>query len=411
MLAMRDLMEMLQIKAPALRDEPHHPVDHPLMVTDRNIFHVIRDTGSILLHHPYESFATSVERFLREASADPKVRAIKMTIYRTSEDARIISYLIDAARNGKQVAVVVELKARFDEEANIRWAKRLEDVGIHVTYGVVGLKTHCKAILVVRHDYDGLRRYAHVGTGNYHSGHRAALLRPRPPHLRRGHRPRPDRALQLPHDRLQAATRLPQAPARAEDHEARDAREDRARDRHTVRKGHIQLKANALDDLDVIRALYAASQAGVRVELIVRDSCRLRPGCPGLSENIRVVSIVGRFLEHARIYYFRNGGEEEYYIGSADAMKRNLENRVEILAPVGAPELRADLRHVLDLQLGDRRGGWEMRADGSYVQADTSVEGARVRRSASGSLYRSACARPPASRRRKPRGIVGRNLK
>ncbi len=170
MLAMRDLMEVLQVKAPHLRDAPRRPAEHPMLVTDRSIFHVIRDQKTLLLHLPYQSFATSVERLLREASTDPKVLAIKMTIYRTSEDARIIGYLVDAARNGKQVAVVVELKARFDEEANIRWAKRLEDVGIHVTYGVVGLKTHCKAILVVRRDYDQLRRYAHIGTGNYHSG-------------------------------------------------------------------------------------------------------------------------------------------------------------------------------------------------------------------------------------------------
>ncbi|MHC4848648.1 MAG: polyphosphate kinase 1, partial [Planctomycetota bacterium] len=170
MLGMRDLMELMSMKRPALEDTPHHPSEHPALTTDREIFHTIRDAGSIMLHHPYQSFATSVERFLREASEDPKVRALKMTLYRTSADSKAIPYLINAARNGKQVAVVVELKARFDEAANIRWASRMEEVGIHVTYGVVGLKTHCKTILVVRQDFDGLRRYAHVGTGNYHAG-------------------------------------------------------------------------------------------------------------------------------------------------------------------------------------------------------------------------------------------------
>ena len=170
MLALRDLMELAELEIPELRDPPHHPLDHPRLLEHRSIFHIIRDAGSILLRHPYDSYATSVERLVREASRDPKVRAIKMTIYRTSADARLLGYLFEAARNGKQVAVVVELKARFDEEANIHFASYLEDFGIHVTYGVVGLKTHCKVILVVRRDYNGLRRYAHIGTGNYHAG-------------------------------------------------------------------------------------------------------------------------------------------------------------------------------------------------------------------------------------------------
>ena len=170
MLAVRDLMELMALDIPELRDPPHHPVDHPRLREKRSIFHIIRDAGSILLEHPYESFSSSVERFLREASTDPKVRAIKMTLYRTSHDASLLEYLLEAARNGKQVAVVVELKARFDEAANIRFANRLEDFGIHVVYGVLGLKTHCKVIQVVREDYTGLRRYAHIGTGNYHPG-------------------------------------------------------------------------------------------------------------------------------------------------------------------------------------------------------------------------------------------------
>jgi len=410
MLAMRDLMEILQVKNPALRDEAHAPADHPLMVTDRNVFHVIRDNGSILLHHPYQSFATSVERLLREAATDPKVRAIKMTIYRTSEDARIISYLVDAARNGKQVAVVVELKARFDEEANIRWAKRLEDVGIHVTYGVVGLKTHCKAILVVRRDYDMLRRYAHVGTGNYHSGTARLYcdlglltcdevighdLTELFNYLTTGYKPKRDYHALLPAPKVMKRGIL-----------------DKIRREHEFgAKGHVQLKANALTDLDVIRALYEASQAGVRVELLIRDSCRLRPQVPGLSENIRVISVVGRFLEHARIWYFHNGGEEEYYIGSADAMKRNLEDRVEALAPVLDPALRADLRAVLDRQLGDKRGGWAMRADGSYVQEILPGGPEPHCQEDFRALYQDRVREATRLRRRKPRGIVGRNLK
>ena len=410
MLSMRDLMEILGIKDPALHDEPHVPPDHPLMVTDRNIFHVIRDHGSILLHHPYQSFATSVERLLREAAADPKVRAIKMTIYRTSEDARIISYLVDAARNGKQVAVVVELKARFDEEANIRWAKRLEDVGIHVTYGVVGLKTHCKAILVVRRDYDMLRRYAHVGTGNYHSGTARLYcdlglltcdevigqdLTELFNYLTTGYKPKRDYHALLPAPKIMKRAIL----------------EKIRREAGFGSKGHLQLKANALTDLDVIRALYEASQAGVKVELLIRDSCRLRPQVPGLSDNIRVVSIVGRFLEHARIWYFHNGGDEEYYIGSADAMKRNLEDRVEILSPVADPALRADLRYVLDRQLSDGRGGWTMRGDGSYTQEVVASDAPPHCQEDFRALYRDRVREATRLRRRKPRGIVGRNLK
>ncbi len=372
MLALRDLMELAQLDAPALRDPPHHPVDEPRLAAEpeRNIFHILRDAGSILLAHPYESFSTSVERLLREASVDPKVRAIKMTLYRTSNDARIIGYLCDAARNGKQVAVVVELKARFDEEANIHYAERLEDFGIHVTYGVLGLKTHCKAVLVVRQDYNGLRRYAHIGTGNYHPGTARLYadfglltaddaigrdLTELFNYLTSGCRPKRSYAKLLP------------APVILKD--ALIARIEREIRLHSAANpGLIQMKMNALEDVDVTRALYRASQAGVKVDLIVRDTCRLRPGVPGLSENVRVVSIVGRFLEHGRVYYFRNGGAEEYFIGSADCMTRNLESRVEVVAPIDDPELRRELRVVIDAQLKPNRCQWEMRSDGSYVR-------------------------------------------
>ncbi|HXQ22212.1 MAG TPA: polyphosphate kinase 1 [Candidatus Acidoferrales bacterium] len=370
MMGLRDLMEVATLDVPALHDPPHRPIDHPRLRESRNIFHIIRDAGALLLQHPYESFSTSVERFLREASEDPKVRAIKMTLYRTSSDSKILDYLSAAARNGKQVAVVVELKARFDEAANIQFANRLEDFGIHVTYGVVGLKTHCKVILVVRQDYNGLRRYAHVGTGNYHAGTARIYtdfglltcddgigsdLTELFNYLTTGYRPKRTYRKLLP-----APTQLKKALL---------SKIEREIAVHTpAAPGLIQFKINALEDVDITRALYRASQAGVHVDLIVRDTCRLRPGIPGLSENIRVISIVGRFLEHGRVYYFRNDGQEEYFIGSADCMKRNLESRVEAVSPIEDPLLRKELRAMLDAQLVANRGEWEIQADGSYVR-------------------------------------------
>ncbi|HYR79446.1 MAG TPA: polyphosphate kinase 1 [Candidatus Dormibacteraeota bacterium] len=370
MLSMRDLQELASIDAPALHDPPHHPVDHPRLTVGRSIFHVIRDAGSILLLHPYESFSTSVERFLREAADDPKVRAIKMTLYRTSSDSKIIGYLCDAARNGKQVAVVVELKARFDEAANIQFATRLEEFGIHVTYGVVGLKTHCKVILVIRQDYNGLRRYAHIGTGNYHPGTARFYadyglltcddtigedLTQLFNYLTTGYMP--DRSYRKI---LPAPTHLKR--------ELLNRIEREIKISSAASPGLIQFKVNALEDVDITRALYRASQAGVKVDLIVRDTCRLRPGIAGLSENVRVVSIVGRFLEHGRLYYFRNGGAEDFLLGSADCMKRNLESRVEVVAPVEDPLLRKELRIVLDIQLKPNRCQWEMQSDGVYIR-------------------------------------------
>ncbi len=370
MMGLRDLFQIAAFDRPELHDKPHHPVDNARLIGVTNIFHGIREQGSILLQHPYESFVTSVERFVKDASRDPKVLAIKMTIYRTSEDTKIIDYLVDAARNGKQVAVVVELKARFDESANIRWANRLEEAGIHVTYGVVGLKTHCKTIFVVRRDYDGLRRYAHIGTGNYHAGTArfytdVGLLTSNPTigsdltelfnYLTTGYVPKRHYRKLIPAPKLLKPALLYKI-----EREIIHQREGRG--------GRIELKMNALDDVDVTRALYRASQAGVTVKMIVRDSCRLRPGIPGLSDNIEVISIVGRFLEHARIFYFSNGGNEEYLIGSADCMTRNLESRVEVLVPIEEPELRNTLRQTLDTQLADRRSAWDMQPDGSYRQ-------------------------------------------
>jgi polyphosphate kinase len=369
-LGIGDLFQLAVLDIPEHRDPDHRPVDPPSLVGRSNIFHAIREQGALLLHHPYEAFGTSVERFLREASEDPKVRAIKMTLYRTSSKSRVIQHLINAALNGKQVAVAVELKARFDEEANINWASKLEQAGIHVTYGIVGLKTHCKIILVVRRDHDGLRRYVHLGTGNYHEETAKlysdlGLLTCDPDigrdatelfnYLTTGYKPNRSYKKLLPAPKL-----LKPALLKKIRREIRRVSEGK--------KGLIQIKTNALEDVDITRALYEASQAGVHVDLIVRDSCRLRPGVPGLSENIRVVSIVGRFLEHSRIYYFRNGGDQEYYIGSADCMTRNLVSRVEVLTPVEPEALQAEIRTVLNILVDDQRSAWDMRPDGTYVQ-------------------------------------------
>ena len=370
MLGQRDLMELATLDIPELREPPHAPVPPIDLLTDGSVFHTIRETKNVYVHHPYESFQQSVERFLREASDDPKVRAIKMTLYRTSKDSEVIKQLVRAARNGKQVAVVLELKARFDEEANIKWATRMERAGIHVTYGVVGLKTHTKITLVVRQDFDGLRRYAHVATGNYHAGTARLYtdvglftcddaigrdLTELFNYLTTGYKPR------------RKYTKLLVAPKML-----KQALLEKIEREIAIQggggRGHIQWKLNALEDVDIVRALYRASQRGVTIDLIVRDTCRLRPGLEGVSTTVKVISVIGRFLEHERIYYFHNGGRPEYYIGSADAMQRNLEKRVEVLCPVEDTRLQSELRHILDTQLSDQRGAWDMQSDGSYVQ-------------------------------------------
>ena len=413
MLGQRDLHELASLDIPELHDPPHAaapPVD--LLQTDRNVFHIIRDAKNVLVHHPYESFPMSVERFLKEAATDKKVRAIKMTLYRTSRDSQVIRHLIKAAQEGKQVAVVLELKARFDEEANIRWAQRMERSGIHVTYGVVGLKTHCKVVLVVRQDYDGLRRYAHMGTGNYHAGTARLYtdfglftcddgigrdLTELFNYLTTGYKPRRKYVKLLPAPKIMKAALIEKIEREVAHQEAGG-------------RGLIQWKMNALEDVDIVRALYRASQKGVQIDLIVRDSCRLRPGLPGVSDKIRVVSIVGRFLEHARIYYFHNGGKPEYYLGSADAMQRNLERRVEILVPIDDPRLQTELRVFLDTQLGDQRGAWDMQPDGSYVQRDG---GPSAKHSQQQMIERTERRLREATRlrRRKVRGIARRKLR
>jgi len=415
LLGMRDLMELAGLDVPELHDADHRPVTNVRIQDSRNIFHQIREAGSILLSFPYESFATSVERFVREASQDPKVRAIKMTLYRTSADTEILEYLIEAARNGKQVAVAVELKARFDEAANIRWASRLEEAGIHVTYGVVGLKTHAKSILVVRHDYTGLRRYAHIGTGNYHAGTARIYsdlgiltcddsighdLTELFNYLTSGCKP------------SRRYRKLLTAPKFLK--KALLAKIDREIELHSdASPGLIRFKTNALEDPHICEALYRASRAGVKVELIVRDSCRLRPGVAGMSDNISVISVVGRFLEHARIYYFRNGGEEEYYIGSADLMRRNLESRVELLVPIEDPGHREELDRFLEVQLQDQRSTWDMAPDGDYVQRQPAGRG-RDSKGCQEVLIANAERRHASAfrlRRRRPKAIARRSVR
>lgn len=369
MLGLRDLMELCDLDRPALKYLPFEPANHPRLAAARSIFDELDQNGPILVKHPYQSFDESVTRFLRESARDPSVLAIKTTVYRTSKRSEIIPLLIEAVTAGKQVAVVVELQARFDEAANIRWANRLEEAGIHVSYGVVGFKTHTKATLVLRQKKNGkLRRYVHIGTGNYHSGTARQYC---------------DLGLLISDGAVGADTtelfnlltsgslsgrlykKLLVSPLVMKNALLSKIR----REIETHREhgnGCIQLKTNALEDADIARALYEASQAGVHVDLIIRDSCRVRPGVPGLSENIRVISILGRFLEHARLYYFRNNGDEEYFIGSADLMSRNLVSRVEVLAPISEKPLQAELRELLDLQLNDTHGAWEMVSDGSY---------------------------------------------
>lgn len=370
LMAMSDLFQLTAIDRSDLLDPPHHPCDHPKLFNAPNIFHAIRDQGTILLQHPYESFVTTVERFVKEASRDPNVQAIKMTLYRTSAGTKIIQYLIDAALSGKQVAVVVELKARFDESANIKWAHRMENAGVHVTYGVVGLKTHSKVVYVVRQDYNGLRRYAHIGTGNYHAGTARIYtdlgiltcdqqigedLTELFNYLTTGLVPKRNYKSLLPAPKVLKPSLLKKIEREISKHSEQ-------------RPGLIQFKMNALEDADITEALYRASQAGVKIDLIIRDTCRLRPNIAGLSETVRVISIVGRFLEHSRIFYFQNGGDEEYFIGSADCMKRNLESRVEVVTPLQKPELQAALRQILTVQLNNQGNVWDMQPDGQYIQ-------------------------------------------
>jgi polyphosphate kinase len=364
-----DLMGLATIDVPELRDTPYAPlVPHELRDVERSIFDAIRERD-ILVHHPFESFAMSVERFFESAAMDDAVLALKTTLYRTSGDTAIVQALTEAAQRGKQVAVLVELQARGDEANNISWARTLEDHGVHVAYGLPGLKTHAKIALVVRRDPDGIRRYVHIGTGNYNS--KTARVYTDLGLFTVNENIASDISdvfnLLTGFSRQREYRKLLVAPttmkARFLGLIAREATHARA-----GRPARIVAKLNAIVDADVIAALYEASQAGVTVDLIVRGICCLRPGMPGVSDRIRVRSIVGRFLEHSRLFSFANGGSEEFYIGSADWMPRNLERRVEVITPVEDRALQARLRSLLDTCLDDNRQAWVLHPDGTYVQ-------------------------------------------
>jgi polyphosphate kinase len=375
MLDLTGISQLMDLDRPDLKVVPWTPVTPARLVPPdedepADVFAAIR-AGDILVHHPYESFSASIERFIAQAADDPEVLTIKQTLYRTSGDSPIVQSLIRAAERGKQVVVLVEIKARFDEEANIIWARRLEQAGAHVVYGLVGLKTHSKVSLVVRREGSGLRRYVHIGTGNYNP--RTArlyvdlgLLTCRPEigadatdlfnvltglSRQRSFR----RLLVAPHS---LRSRFLQLVTREIEH---------AKVGHDAR---IILKLNAVVDVPVVEALYEAAQAGVKIDLIVRSACGLQPGIPGLSENVRVRSIIGEFLEHSRIWGFANGGDAEWYIGSADLMDRNLDRRVEAVVPVEDPDARSRLAAIVELMLADDRRSWQLLPDGTWKRTE-----------------------------------------
>ena len=384
------LFELGGIDRPDLKYRPFIPTTNRQIAEvessrAQDIFAAIRERD-ILLHHPYDSFSTSVQAFLAQAAADPKVLAIKQTLYRTSSNSPIIDALIDAAHAGKQVLALVEIKARFDEDANIAWARKLERAGVHVVYGIVGLKTHCKLSLVVRQEDDGLRRYCHVGTGNYNPKTARiytdlGLLTCDPvvgQDMTRLFNQLSGYAPKSSFHRLLVAPRTVRSGLiqriRREEDAARAGKE-----------AWIKIKVNSIVDEKTIDALYRASQAGVKIDIVERGICALKPGVPGLSENIRVRSILGRFLEHSRIYAFANSdgpqiGEgpaagPEVWIGSADLMHRNLDRRVEALVRIVAPEQIDELIKYVDLQMADSTASWHMQADGTYVRHCKDEEG------------------------------------
>ncbi|MGD1908888.1 MAG: polyphosphate kinase 1 [Leptolyngbyaceae cyanobacterium] len=374
MLNLKDLFFFQSLPLPDLKDKPWKsripprlkPLQDPEASGD--MFSIIRD-GDVMMHHPYESFSSSVQAFITAAAADPQVLTIKMTLYRTSGDSPIVKALINAAENGKQVVALVELKARFDERNNIIWARRLEDAGVHVVYGVAGLKTHTKTTLVVRQEGDVIRRYVHIGTGNYNP--KTSKLYTDIGLLSCQEALGADLTdlfnFLTGYSRQTAYRKLFVAPLTLrKGMTALIHREiDHARQGQPAR---IIAKMNSLVDPEMIRLLYEASQAGVEIQLIIRGICCLKPGIPGVSDRIQVVSIIGRFLEHARIFAFYNDGDEEYYIGSADWMNRNLDRRVEAVTPVEDPTLVEELRVILDIMLTDNRQAWDLHADGTYVQ-------------------------------------------
>ena len=362
-----DLLAIATLEIPELRDPSVIPAVPARLAGGRNIFEVIRE-GDLLVHHPYESFAASVERFIQSAAEDPDVLAIKTTLYRTGGDSHIARLLALAAERGKQVAVLIELQARFDEENNIRWAQRFEDLGVHVSYGVAGLKTHAKVILVVRREGDQIRRYVHIGTGNYAS--RTART-----YTDFGlFSCDPDLGADLS-DLFNVLTgfasptgyrKLIVAPGGMRKRLVELIRREITHAEAGL-PARILAKMNSLVDPDIIALLYEASRVGVKVDLLVRGICCLRPGLPGVSERIAVVSVIGRFLEHSRAWYFANGGAE-VYISSADWMQRNLDRRIETAVPLESPSQRETVREVLELMWCDNRQAWDLAADGSWTQ-------------------------------------------
>ena len=388
-LGLDDLFALTGVPLPKFKDQPQKArIAAPLARAQKalladgsipeeefeSIFAVLR-RGDVLLHHPYDLFSSSVEELINQSADDPDVLGIKMTLYRVSKDSAVISSLIRAAENGKQVMALVELKARFDEENNIQWARQLENAGVHVVYGVIGLKTHTKITLVLRREKEELRSYVHIGTGNYNSKTSRlytdlGLLSARP---------------ELGQDlvelfnyltgfsKQQTFRKLLVAPVSLRSGmEALIRREiDHAK---AGRGGHIIAKMNSLVDPRIIALLYEASQAGVQIELIIRGICSLRPGLPGQSESVRVVSIIGRFLEHSRVFWFGNGGQAEVFIGSADWMGRNLDRRVEAVTPIDDPVLRSQLETLLQTYLQDNRGAWDMGSDGQFTQRQPQEE-------------------------------------
>ena len=383
LLGLRDLMYFMALPLAELKEPPRQSVvpsrlqrlKEPSLNSEaleleegQDFFAVIREKD-LLVHHPYQSFSSTVVNFITHAAYDQNVLAIKMTLYRTSGDSPIVKALIAAAENGKQVSVLVELKARFDEENNIYWARSLERVGVHVVYGLVGLKTHCKTVMVVRREKDRMRRYIHIGTGNYNP--KTARLYT-------------DLGLFSCREELGAditdlfnfLTGYSRQKSYREVLVAPVNMRDRFlglihREIENVQNGfsgRIVAKMNSLVDPQIIATLYAASGAGVEIDLIIRGICCLRPGIKNISENIRVISIIGRFLEHSRIYYFHNNGQEEIYIGSADWMSRNLDRRVEVITPIKDPDIAKDLQEILGIMLADNRQAWELQSDGTYIQ-------------------------------------------
>ena len=373
LLGFTDLMSFMGLPMNELKDDPWKPVTPvswklAAQQEGESVFSFIRRRDR-LVHHPYQAFSGTVQTFITQAATDPNVLAIKMTLYRTSGDSPIVNALIRAAENDKQVVALVELKARFDEENNINWARALERSGVHVVYGLLGLKTHTKVALVVRRETDAIRRYVHIGTGNYNP--KTAKLYTDLGLLSC----REDLGKDLTdlfnyltgYSRQQSYKKLLIAPVDLRPRMTQFIQQE-TKNAKAGKQSRIIAKMNALVDADIITELYKASQAGVKIDLIIRGICCLRPGIKGLSENINVVSIIGRFLEHSRIFYFHNDGDELFYIGSADWMPRNLDRRVEAVVPIEDPPLRSELSTLLETCLQDNRQAWKMQSDGTYRQ-------------------------------------------